>query len=64
VLATRAPGAYPLYVVAWERDEPPSRLELAPGQDPAGALRDSGRLVYPVTVNLLREEPPAKDGNR
>jgi hypothetical protein len=64
VLATRTPGAHPLYVVAWEGDEPPSRLELAPGRDPAGALRDSGWLVYPVTVDLLRDEPPAKDGNR
>jgi hypothetical protein len=64
VLATRTPGAYRLYVVAWVGDEPPSRLELAPGQDPAGALRDSGRLVYTVTVKLLGDEPPAKDGDR
>lgn len=63
VLATRTPGVHHLYVVAWAGDEPPDRLELAPGQDPAGALRDSGRLVYPVTVTLLREAPPAKDGN-
>ncbi|MEO6196097.1 MAG: hypothetical protein ABIS20_24010 [Thermoanaerobaculia bacterium] len=64
VLATRAPGAHPLYVVAYNLKEPPPRVELAPGQDPAAALRDSGRLVYPVTVNLLGDEPPAKDGMR
>jgi len=64
VLATRVPGAYPLYVVAYTLKEPPDRVELAPGQDPAAALRDSGRLVYPVTVNLLGDEPPAKDGMR
>ena len=64
LLATRAPGAYPLYIVAYNLKEPPARVELAPGQDPAAALRDSGRLVYPVTINLLGDEPPAKDGTR
>lgn len=63
VLATRTPGVYPLYVVA-SSQEPPSRVELAPGQEPAGALRASGRLVYPVTINLLGDEPPAKDGTK
>ena len=64
VLATRAPGAYPLYVVAYAGEEPPSRMKLEPGQDPAEALRASGRLVYPMTVTLLRDEPPAEDGAR
>jgi hypothetical protein len=64
VLATRVPGAHPLYVVAYNLKEPPALVELAPGQDPAAALRHSGRLVYPVTVNLLGDEPPAKDGMR
>lgn len=64
LLATRVPGAYPLFVVAYNLKEPPARVELAPGQDPAAALRDSGRLVYPVTINLLGDEPPAKDGTR
>jgi hypothetical protein len=64
VLATRAPGAYPLYVVAYVGEEPPSRMKLEPGQDPAEALRASGRLVYPMTVTLLRDEPPAEDGAR
>jgi hypothetical protein len=64
VLATRAPGAYPLYVVAYNQKEPPALVELEPGQDPAAALRASGRLVYPIMVNLLGDEPPAKDGTR
>ena len=64
VLASRAPGAHPLYVVVSTGVEPPSRVELAPGQDPAGALRSSGRLVYPLTVTLLADEPPAKEGAR
>lgn len=62
VLATRDPGAYPLYVVAYAGEEPPARVRLEPGQDPAGALRASGRLVYPMTIDLLRDEPAAKDG--
>jgi hypothetical protein len=64
VLATRAPGAYPLYVVAYAGEEPPPRVQPEPGQDPAEALRASGRLVYPMTVTLLRDEPPAEDGAR
>ncbi len=64
MLATRVPGAHPLYVVAYNLKEPPALVELAPGQDPAAALRASGRLVYPVTVNLLGDEPAAKDGTR
>ena len=64
VLATEVPGAYPLYVVAYAREEPPALLQLEPGQDPAGALRASGRLVYPVTVTLLRNDLPVEDGAR
>jgi hypothetical protein len=58
VLATGTPGVYLLYVVV-STGELPSRVEIEPGQDPAGALRDSGRIVYPVTVTLLRAESPA-----
>jgi hypothetical protein len=57
VLATRSPGVYPLYVIAYPHGTPPpAYLRLEPGQDPAAALRSSGRLVYPVTVVLLRAE--------
>jgi hypothetical protein len=56
VLATRSPGVYPLFVIATIHESPPELVRLAPGQDPAAALRDSGRLVYPVTVTLLRSE--------
>jgi hypothetical protein len=61
VLATEVPG---VYVVAYAREEPPALLKLEPGQDPAGALRASGRLVYPVTVTLLRNDLPVEDGAR
>jgi hypothetical protein len=64
VLATRAPGAYPLYVVVYTGEEPPSRMKLEPGRDPVEQLRASGRLVYPMTVILLRDEPAAEDGAR
>lgn len=64
VLATEVPGVYPLYVVAYAQQEPPALLKLEPGQDPAGALRAAGRLVYPVTVTLLRNELPEEDGAR
>jgi hypothetical protein len=58
VLATRDPGVYPLFVVASIQEPPPAFVRLEPGQDPAAALRDSGRLVYPVTVTLLSNEIP------
>lgn len=61
MLAARAPGVYPLYVVI-SAAEPPALVKPAPGQDPAGALRSSGRLVYPVTITLLRDEPAAGEG--
>jgi hypothetical protein len=64
VLATRAPGAHPLYVVVSSAGDLPSRLELEPGEDPAGALRASGRLVYSVMVTLLPDEPAAENGAR
>jgi hypothetical protein len=56
VLATDNPGVYLLYVVVSNREDLPARVELGPGQDPAGALRASGRLVYPVTITLLPAE--------
>jgi hypothetical protein len=55
VLATRVPGAYPLFVVV-TREMLPSSIELKPGQAPEAALKASGRLVYPVKVILLRAE--------
>jgi hypothetical protein len=55
VLATGAPGRYPLFVVVSSRESFPAVVELRGGQDPADALRVSGRLVYPVTVVLLRD---------
>lgn len=55
VLGTRAPGVYSLYAVV-SKQELPAAVGLAPGQDPAGALRGPGRLVYPVTVSLLQAE--------
>ena len=64
VLATRAPGVYPLFVVAYTQEPPSGRVRLEPGQDPVAALRDSGRLVYPVRVTLLRDDPPAEKGTR
>jgi hypothetical protein len=64
VLATRAPGVYPLYVVVSTREEMPSLVEIGTARDPAGALRASGRLVYPVTVTLLRDPSAAEDGAR
>lgn len=63
VLATRAPGVYPLYVIATTHETPPALVRLEAGQDPAAALRNSGRLVYPVKVTLLRAEPPAENGS-
>jgi hypothetical protein len=54
VLATRSPGVYPLFVIATTQPAPPALVRLEPGQDPAAALRGSGRLIYPVTVTLLR----------
>jgi hypothetical protein len=57
VLATRAPGSYAVYVVV-SRRELPSRVEIEPGRDPAAALQAAGRLVYPVTVHLLKEGAP------
>jgi hypothetical protein len=64
VLATRAPGVYPLFVVAYTQEPPSGRIGLEPGQDPVAVLRDSGRLVYPVKVTLLRDDPPAERGTR
>ena len=58
VLATRTPGAHPLYVVVSTGGELPDRVEIGPGPDPARALRASGRLVYPVMVDLLKEGAP------
>ena len=57
-------GAYQLYVVVFTREELPAFVKLEPGQDAAGALRAPGRLVYPLTVTLLRAEPPAEEGAR
>jgi hypothetical protein len=56
VLATDAPGRYPLVVVVSSRKTFPSLVELGSGEEPADALRSSGRLVYPVTIILLRDE--------
>lgn len=53
ILATGAPGRYPLFVVVSSRASLPSVVELREGQDPAGALQASGRLVYPLKVILL-----------
>ena len=64
VLGTGAPGAYPLFVVVYAREDLPAFVKLEPGQDPAGALRARGRLVYPLTVTLLRGEPPAEEEGR
>jgi hypothetical protein len=64
VLATRIPGVYPLYAVISNRQELPARVELAPGEDPARTLAGSGRLVYPLRVTLLRDEPPAEEERR
>jgi hypothetical protein len=64
VLATRVPGVYPLFVVAYIQEPPPAFVRLEPGQDPAATLRDSGRLVYPVRVTLLRDGTPAEKGTR
>jgi len=58
VLASRAPGLHPLYVVVSTGGDLPARVEIEPGPDPARALRASGRLVYPVMVNLLKEGAP------
>jgi hypothetical protein len=55
VLATRVPGEYSLFAVV-TRETLPSSIELKPGQAPETALKDSGRLVYPVKVILLRAE--------
>ena len=63
LLAARAPGAYSLYVVVSAEKELPSRVKVAPGEDPAAALRSSGRLVYPLAVTLLPQEPPPEEGN-
>ena len=63
VLATRAPGVYPLYAVVSSlsiEKELPARVDLTPGEDPARALRAAGRLVYPLKVILLRNDPPAQ----
>ncbi len=62
VLATRAPGVHPLFVVVSVEEPPPATVRLEPGQDPAAALRDPGRLVYPVRVTLLRDGTPAESG--
>jgi hypothetical protein len=64
VLATRTPGVYPLYAVVSIEKELPARVEVTPGEDPARALRAAGRLVYPLTVTLLRDDPPAEEGER
>jgi hypothetical protein len=64
VLATRIPGAYPLYAVVSSQKELPARVALAPGEDPARALQAAGRLVYPLTVTLLRDEPQAEEEKR
>jgi len=61
ILGTHSPGVYPLYVVA-SRHEPPSLVTVATGQQPATALGVPGRLVYPLTVTLLRDEPGTKEG--
>ena len=61
LLATRTPGIYPLLLVVTARDTLPSLIALEPGQVPAAALRAPGRLIYPLTVTLLAEEPPAEE---
>ena len=53
LLATRAPGAYPLYIVAYNLKEPPPRVELAPGQDPAA------RAAGFRAARLPRDDQPA-----
>jgi hypothetical protein len=58
VLGTRAPGRHPVFVVVSARKGLPSLVETGPGQDPAGALRSSGRLIYPMTITLLPEDLP------
>ncbi len=64
VLATRVPGDYPLYVVVSTAGEPPPVVAIAAGQAPVAALRSSGHLVYPLTIRLLADEPPAKETTR
>lgn len=56
VLATDAPGVYTLFALVSAEEDFPSTVEIEPGEDPAGSLQGSGRLAYPVTVNLLRKE--------
>jgi hypothetical protein len=64
VLATRVPGVYALYVVVSTAGEPPAEVPLATGGDPVAALQSAGHLVYPLTVRLLADEPPAKETTR
>jgi hypothetical protein len=60
VLATRAPGAYPLYVVVSTEQDLPMEVKVEPGRDPSEVLRKTGRLVYPVTVTLISSEESAR----
>lgn len=64
MLASRTPGEHSLYVVASAERDLPALVKLGPSQDPAAALRAPERLVYPVKVTLLRDDPPAKEGAR
>ena len=64
VLATRVPGVYPLYVVVSTAGEPPAEVPLAAGGDAVAVLQSAGHLVYPLTVRLLADEPPAKETKR
>jgi hypothetical protein len=52
VLATDVPGRYPVFVVVSARNRLPSYVETT------GALRSSGRLIYPMTITLLPEDLP------
>jgi hypothetical protein len=52
VLATAAPGRYPVFVVVSASKRIPSYVENP------DALRSSGRLIYPMTITLLPESLP------
>ena len=52
VLATDVPGRYPVFVVVSASKRLPSRVETVDD------LRSSGRLIYPMTITLLREDLP------
>jgi hypothetical protein len=62
VLGHRAPGVYPLYAVVSSDPELPGRVDLTAAEDPVRALSAAGRLVYPLKVILLPDDPATKGG--